>query len=78
MTCTPQIRPAKYEFQCAQQAPRRVGIATIEGGLYAGQHRAVVLTVKPFMRPSPDALDRDPFTFVGIVCRQPEIVALSF
>ena len=65
----------KSRFLFGEQPPRRFSVAAIERGLHAGQHRAVMLTVKPFVRPSRDALDRLTLSLVGIVCRQPHVVA---
>ena len=69
------MRTPKDRLLFGEQSPRRFGVATIERGLHAGQHRAVVLTVKALLRPSRDALDRVTLPFVRIVCRQPHVVA---
>ena len=70
-----QQRTPQHRLLFGEQSPRRVGVAAIERGLHAGQHRAVVLTVKALLRPSLDALDRFTLPFVRIVCRQPHEVA---
>ena len=70
-----QQRTPKHRLLFGEQPPRRFGVAAIERGLHAGQHRAVVLTVKTLLRPSRDALDRFTLAFVGIVRRQPHVVA---
>ena len=70
----PQVRRAKFRFLFGKQAPRRFTVAPIERRLHARQHCAVMLTVKPLLRPSRDALDRLTLALVGIVRRQPDVV----
>ena len=56
------------------EVPRRFGIAAIQLGLDACQHMAVVLTVKPLVRPALHRLDRLPLSFVGLVGGKPHEV----
>ena len=70
-----QQRMPEHRLLFVEQSPRRFTVAAIERGLHAGQHRAVMLTVKTLLRPSRDALDRFTLPFVRVVRRQPHVVA---
>ena len=65
LQCRPGVR---------HEAPRRLGIPAIQLGLDACQHLAVVLTVKPLVRPAFHHLDRVPLSFVGPVGGKPHEV----
>ena len=56
------------------EAPRRLGIPAIQLGLDACQHMAVVLAVKPLVRPALHRLVRVPLSLVGLVGGEPDEV----
>ena len=65
LECRPGVR---------HEAPRRFGIPAIQLGLDACQRLAVVLTVKPLVRPAFHHLVRMPLAFVGPVGGEPHEV----
>ena len=71
---TRQQRTPKPRLLFGEQSPCGVSVASIEGGLHPGQHRAVMLTMKTLLRPSRNAVDRFTLPFLRIVRRQPDVV----